>query len=200
VGLRILIVAGMASTLAAVTATALAAVPTGDSDTTRVFERTVVCKTKIGFVSVGARPIGEGRYHPGILFVTDNLSGVGTSPSFAVVVAVNSGPDLNTRGVSVDTKRCTRTSNAVPLTRKGLPSPVPFGVSAICPTGGRVLVHLRYTYVPGTHHPDLQVGGRTISALLAIRSYKTLKAVAFVKLTAGGTKLQFSYAGSCRHS
>jgi hypothetical protein len=163
----------------------------------KVFDRTVVCATRIGWISVGGGPRGTDTSHPGTLYVNGDSSS-GSLP-LAGVQAVTSRPDPPpTRGAYLDTKHCSPTTNKVPLTRKGLPAPVAFGADATCPTGGRVLVHLRYTYVPGEHHPYFDVGGRLISASLAVRAYRTLKPVAFAALTAGGRKFQFSSARSCR--
>jgi hypothetical protein len=117
----------------------------------------------------------------------------------AGVIAKNDGLELY-RGAYVDMKNCTRTITKVPLTGRGLLAPVAFDVAAVCPTSGRVLVRLRYTYVPGVHNRNFQVGGRMVSALLAVRSYRTLKQIVFARLTAGGLKLQLSYAGSCTTS
>lgn len=160
----------------------------------RVFERTVVCTTRLGWVRVGGGPLGDGPYHPAILTVAN--SNGDTSP-FAFVFALKGEAGLKQRGAFVDRKRCRPTRKSVPLTGKGLPAPVPFGADAICPAGGRILVHLRYVYVPGAHNPDFPAGGRLLSAALAVRADKTQKPFAFGKLTAGGTKLQFTNALGC---
>jgi hypothetical protein len=162
----------------------------------KVFDRTVVCATRIGWIRVGGGPRGTDASHPGGLYVNGDSS-AGSLP-LAGVQAVSSNPGPPTRGAYLDTKHCSPTANKVPLTRKGLPAPVAFGRDATCPTGGRVLVHLRYTYVPGAHHSYFTVGGRLISASLAVRAYKTLKPVAFASLTAGGNTFQFSSAPACR--
>jgi hypothetical protein len=169
--------------------------PTGP---TKVFDRTLVCKTRIGFVRVSAGA-GSSAGEGGFSLNGDSSRGIfgpGGLP-LANVVAVDPGPEAY-RGVYVEMKNCARTTNKVPLTSNGLPAPVAFDVTAICPTGGRVLVRLRYTYVPGAHHRHFQAGGRMLSAQLAVRSYKTLKPVLFVNLTGGGTKLQFFSANACR--
>jgi hypothetical protein len=162
----------------------------------KVFDRTVVCATRTGWINVGGGPRGRDTSHPGRLSVHGYWSG--DSLSLAGVQGVSSWPDPTMRGAYLDPKHCSPTTNSVPLTRKGLPAPVAFGADAICPTGARVLVHLRYAYVPGAHHPFFKVGGRLISASLAVRTYKTLKPVAFAALTAGGRKFQFSTAPACR--
>jgi hypothetical protein len=172
---------------------------------TRVFDRTVVCRTTVGYVRVAAGPGTSQPYDGGVLDANgDPSSGALRSPGqpgsgglpLAGVIAKDDGLELY-RGAYVDLKNCSRTTNNVPLTGKGLLPPVGFNVSAVCPTGGRVLVRLRYTYVPGVHNRDFQVGGRMVAGLLAVRSYGTLKPVVFGKLTAGGLKLQFSSARSC---
>jgi hypothetical protein len=174
-----------------------------------VFDRTVVCKTRIGYVRVAAGRNNGQPHSGGVLNVNgDSSRGTlappgGTAVSglpIAMVIALTAPDDLHFRGASADMKNCARTTNRVPLTGKGLPAPVAFDATAICPTGGRVLVRLRYTYVPGPHSPDFDVGGRMLSASLAIRSYRTLKPVVFAELTAGGTKLRFFSASSCTTS
>jgi hypothetical protein len=171
---------------------------------TRVFDRTVACKTRVGAVRVlaqtgAARTPGQG----GFIDVNGDPSGIGLQTGyglpFALAVADDQDPDVY-RGVRVDTKNCTRTANRVPLTSKGLPAPVAFTAKVICVTGAKALVRLRYRYVPGAHDPGLQVGGRMLSAEVAVRSYTTLKPVAFAKLGAEGTSLEFSYASGCRTS
>jgi hypothetical protein len=186
------------SIIVAVSAAVLLAGPSFGrvSSEVKVFDRTVVCGTRIGWISVGGGPRGTNMSHPGQLYVNGDSSG-GSLP-LAGVQVVSSNPDPTSRGAYLDTKHCSRTTNSVPLTRKGLPAPVAFGADATCPTGGRVLVHLRYTYVPGAHHPYFKVGGRLISASLAVRTYRTLKPVAFAALTAGGRTFQFSTAAVCR--
>lgn len=175
---------------------------------TRVFDRTVVCRTTVGYVRVSAGPGTNEPYDGGVLDVNgDPRSGALRSPGqtgsgglpLAGVIAKDDGLELY-RGAYVDMTNCARTTNKVPLTRRGLLAPTAFDVAAMCPTGGRVLVRLRYTYVPGIHNRDFQVGGRMVVAFLAVRSYMTLKPVVFAKLSAGGLKLQFSSASSCTTS
>lgn len=179
-----------------------------DASPPRVFDRTVVCKTTIGYVRVAAGPGTPAPYHGGVLDVNgDPGSGALRSPGqpgtgglpLAGVIAKDDGLERY-RGAYVNMSNCTRTTNEVPLTGKGLLAPVTFDVTAMCPTNGRVLVRLRYTYEPGVHNRNFQVGGRMLSALLAVRSYRKLKPIVFARLTAGGLKLQFSYAGSCTTS
>jgi hypothetical protein len=179
--------------------------PAHAASATRVFDRTVVCRTTVGYVRVAAGPGANQPYDGGVLDANgDPSSGALRSPGqpgsggrpLAGVIAKDDGLELY-RGAYVDMKNCTRTTNKVPLTGRGLLAPVAFDVSSVCPTGGRVLVRLRYTYVPGVHNRDFQVGGRLVAAFLAIRSYGTLKPVVFAKLSAGGLKLQFSSARSC---
>jgi hypothetical protein len=194
VGFRRFIVIG-ASALLAECVIAVAAAPSAlIAGGTRVFDRTVVCTTRLGWVRVGGGPLGDGPYHPGILSVAN--SNGDTSP-FAIVFALNGASGLAQRGAYLDSKRCSPSRTRVPLTRKGLPAPVPFGADAICPTGGRILVHLRYTYVPGAHNPKFPAGGRLVSASLAVRAYETLKPVAFGELTDGGRTLRFTNALGC---
>jgi hypothetical protein len=167
------------------------------SSEVKIFDRTVVCATRNGLVAVGGGPRGRDASHPGVLHVEGGGSNA-SSLRLAGVQAVTSSPGLPTRGAYLDTDHCTRTANRVQLTSKGLPAPVAFGADATCPVGGRVLLHLRYTYIPGEHHPYFDVGGRLVSASLAVRAYKTLKPVAFAALTAGGRKFQFATARTCR--
>jgi hypothetical protein len=71
------------------------------------------------------------------------------------------------------------------------------GVGTVrCPLG-RVLVRLRYAYVPGAHPAFTEVGGRFISAALAVRSFRTLKPLAFATLTRTGLRAQLYSAASC---
>jgi hypothetical protein len=175
---------------------------------TRVFDRTVVCKVSFGYARASAGPGTREPYDGGVLDVNgDPRSGALRSPGqpghgglpLAGVIAKDGGLELY-RGAYVNMKNCTRTTNKVPLTAKGLLAPVGFNIAAVCPTGGRVLVRLRYTYVPGVHNREFQVGGRMVSALLAVRSYKTLKPIVFARLDAGGLKLRFSSSNSCTTS
>jgi hypothetical protein len=133
-----------------------------------------------GWVSVGASP--DAGVTPGLVSVNGNPA-AGTLLPFV-------GVDTD-RGAYVDTRRCRSTNIRVPLTARGLPGPpalVNVGVS--CPTPGRVLVHVRYEYVTGAHAKGY-VGGRLVSASLAVRTYKTRKPLAFAKLTVNGTRSQF---------
>jgi hypothetical protein len=201
---RSVVFVGTAAALIAGAGIAVAALPTARQvgNDVRVFDRTLACKTRSGFVRVFAQTgaaLKPGE--SGFLDVNGDPAstalGVNKGLPIALVVAGDRGPDPN-RGARVDMTNCARTTNRVPLTGKGLPTPVAFSVRAICPTGGKALVRLRYTYVPGAHSRDFLVGGRMVSAVLAVRSYRSLKSVAFAKLGAGGTKLQFSYAPACR--
>jgi hypothetical protein len=178
------------------------------ADAIRVFDRTVVCRTTVGYVRVAAGPGTGEPYDGGVLDVNgDPRSGALHSPGqpgngglpLAGVIAKDDGLELR-RGAYVDMKNCARTTNKVPLNGKGLLAPVAFNVAAVCPTGGRVLVRLRYTYVPGVHNRDYQVGGRMVVALLAVRSYRTFAPIAFAKLSAGGLQLRFASARSCTTS
>lgn len=173
----------------------------------QVFDRTVVCTTT-GYVRVAGGPGTPAPYDGGALDANgDPRSGALRSPGqpgsgglpLAGVIAKNDGLELY-RGAYVNTKNCMPTRNRVPLTSKGLLAPVAFDVTAVCPTGGRVLVRLRYTYVSGVHNRDFQVGGRMRSAFLAVRSYRTLQPIAFARLDAGGLRMRLSYARSCTAS
>jgi hypothetical protein len=171
----------------------------------RVFDRTVVCRTTVGYVRVSAGPGTNEPYDGGVLDINgDPRSGALRSPGqpgsgglpLAGVLAKDDGLELY-RGAYVNMNNCRRTTNTVPLTGRDLLAPVAFDVAATCPTGGRVLVRLRYAYVPGVHNRDFQVGGRTVSALIAVRSYRTLRPIVFGRLTAGGLETRLAYAGAC---
>jgi hypothetical protein len=168
----------------------------------------VVCKTTVGYVRVSAGPGTNEPYDGGVLDANgDPRSGALRSPGqpgsgglpLAGVIAKDDGLERY-RGAYVNMNNCTRTTNKVPLTGKGLLAPVAFDVAAVCPTGGRVLVRLRYAYVPAVHNRDFQAGGRMVVAFLAVRTYKGLKPLVFAKLTAGGLKLRFSSAPACTTS
>jgi hypothetical protein len=151
----------------------------------RVLDRTMVCALGQGWVQVGVAP--DVRTTPGILAVTGN-SAAGTFPFVSIDTE---------RGAFVDTKRCRGTAIRVPLSAKGLPGPpAVFNTGATCQTPGRVLVHVRYEYLPGNHAKGY-VCGRMVSAALAFRVYKTRRPVTFARLTANGTKSKFFNAASC---
>jgi hypothetical protein len=175
----------LALLLAAVTA--VSALPTEHAAApAKVFDRTLVCTTGDGGPGIYGAPGPRADRTPGGVGVSRNFTG-GSLPLVAA----------GTRdGAYIDKQHCKRSANRVPLTRKGLPGP-PAGVGSVkCPVG-RVLVRLRYTYVPGSHPPQSEVGGRLISAAIAVRSYRTLKPLAFADLTAHGGKLQLFSAASC---
>jgi hypothetical protein len=153
----------------------------------KVFDRTLVCSTGDGGPSVSGRPAFRSSRHSATLGLTRRYTG-GTWP----LVYVDSS------GAYVDAQHCARTTNRVRLTRKGLPNtPLVFG-SVKCPLG-RVLVRLRYSYNAGALPVPrgYSAKGGLISAFLAIRSYKTLKPLAFARLTDKGRKLQLYSATSC---
>lgn len=157
----------------------------GAGETPRVLDRTLVCAMGQGWVNVGASP--DAGVTPGVVVVTGNSTGA-TFPFVSVDTE---------RGAYIDRKHCRSTSIRVPLTPKGLPGPPAVtNTDAACPTPGRVLVHIRYEYLPGRHAKGY-VGGRLRSASLAVRLYKTKRPLAFAKLTANGTKSQFFSAASC---
>lgn len=154
----------------------------------KVFDRTLVCVTGDGGPLVSGGPARSGDPDPGYLLLEQRFTG-GTSEIFWA---------KSKWGVFIDKKHCTRSTNRVPLTRKGLPDP-PLRIGAVeCPVG-RVLVRIRYTYVPGPHPALTEVGGRFISAELAVRSYRTLTPLAFAKLTANGRKMLLYSAASCTY-
>jgi hypothetical protein len=98
--------------------------------------------------------------------------------------------------VVVDEVHCRRSTNPVPLARKGLPGP-PLAIGQVdCPTG-RVLARIRYRYVPGPRPPGTDIGGRLLSVALAVRSYRTGKPLAFANLTDSGRRFQLFSAAAC---
>jgi predicted aconitase with swiveling domain len=154
-------------------------------ETPRVLDRTLVCAMGQGSVNVGASP--DAGVTPGVVTVTGNSTG-GTFPFVSI--------DTD-RGAYIDARHCRSTSIRVPLTPKGLPGPPAVtNTDAACPTPGRVLVRIRYEYLPGPHAKGY-VGGRLRSASLAVRLYKTKRPLAFAKLTLNGTRSQFFSAASC---
>jgi hypothetical protein len=156
-----------------------------------VFDRTFVCTTGEGGPEISGNPVVDQGRIPGGVGVDRTFTGGHST----LVVAGTYYPGLRS-GVVVDKDHCKRSANRVPLTRKGLPGP-PAGRGVVrCPLG-RVLVRLRYTYLPGPRPAQAEVGGRLISAVLAVRSYRTLKPLAFANLTANGEKLQLYTAASC---
>jgi hypothetical protein len=160
--------------------------PATEGATPKVFSRTLVCSTGDGGPNVGGSPKIEGNPISGALFLERRYTGGSSTLAYAGTV-----------GALVDKRYCALTVNRVPLTRKGLPADaIKFG-SVTCPLG-RVLVRLRYTYVAGARPREgVDVNGRLVSAFLAVRSYKTLKPLAFVRLTDSGRKFELYSAASC---
>jgi hypothetical protein len=151
-----------------------------------VFDRTLVCATGVAGPKIHGAPRGSFGGARGGVAVARTLTG-------SAPLLIEVGPRS---GVFIDKQYCSRSTNRVPLTRKGLPGPPRAFGSVRCPFG-RVLVRLRYTYLPGPHPPSSEVGGRLISAAIAVRTYRTLKPLAFVSLTTDATNLQFYSAASC---
>jgi hypothetical protein len=136
------------------------AVAAGQGNATKVFDRTWVCSTGDGGPTVGGSPVVSGNPASGQVYLVRKYTG----GSWPLVTAARR------TGVFIDSAHCTRTTNRVSLTTKGLPAePVLVG-GMKCPAG-RVLARLRST----------SDNGRLVSAFLAVRSYKTLKPVAFAR-------------------
>jgi hypothetical protein len=164
------------------------------STAARAFDRTVVCADDDGVVTVGSSPLTT--HHQGAVVADDAGSMSAGGPTDPATLPFL-GADTE-RGAFLNLKRCVATKIRVRLTRKGLPvPPVLFGTVARCPVSGRVLLRLRYTYVPGPHARGYAVGGRLVSAFLAARTYRTRKPLAFARLTANGNKSQLYSAASC---
>jgi hypothetical protein len=150
----------------------------------KVFDRTFVCTTGDGGPKFSGKPDTPGDPDSGFMLRERTFTG-GTSEIL----------DVGSRYVVIDKAYCKRSANRVALTRRGLPGP-PMAIGGVKCPAGRVLIRVRYTYVPGPH-PDLaEVGGQLISASLAARSYRTLKPLAYATLTAKGRKLQLYSAAS----
>jgi hypothetical protein len=148
-----------------------------------------------GVVTVGASPTttnsagGVSADDSGSVVAPDTRPGLAKLP-FAAVIA--------DRGGYVNSKRCTRTQIHLQLTRKGLPGPaIRFGTTARCPVGGRIILRLRFTYVPGPAPAHYVTGGRVRSAFLVVRTFRTQKPLAFARLTANGQTSQLYSAASC---
>jgi hypothetical protein len=154
----------------------------------KVFDRTLVCVTGDGGPLISGAPTVSGKPNPGYLLLEQRFTG-GTAEIFWAD---------SKWGVHIDGKQCTRSTNKVPLTRKGLPGP-PLRIGAAeCPFG-RVLLRIRYTYVPGPHPTNTEIGGRFISAEMAVRSYRTLKPLAYGTLTKNGRTMLLYSSPSCTY-
>jgi hypothetical protein len=171
----------------AVGAVALIAAAAGEAATPpKVFDRTLVCTSGDGGPRISGQPTRLSDRTGGGVLLERTFTG-GTEEIFWI----------DSRwGVHIDRQQCKRSANKVPLTRKGLPGP-PMQIGAVkCPVG-KVLLRVRYTYVPAAHPTNTEVGGRMISTEVAIRSYGTLKPLAYAKLTANGKTLRLYSAYSC---
>jgi hypothetical protein len=170
-----------------VAAVALLAATGGQAATKpKVFDRTLVCASGDGGPRISGQPTRESDRTGGGVLLERTFTG-GTKEIFWI----------DSRwGVHIDRRQCKRSANTVPLTRKGLPGP-PMQIGAVkCPVG-KVLLRVRYTYVAGAHPTNTEVGGRMVSTEVAVRSYGTLKPLAYAKLTAGGKTFRLYSAYSC---
>jgi hypothetical protein len=186
---------GLAAALAAILAADGAAEPAA----TRVFDRTVVCTTKVvagaRVVTVWISPTSTGATP------REGNLGVTPGPPSAVYTGVHVGMFASAetyRGAFYDRKRCAATRAKAPLTRRGLPGP-PLGypADAICPAPKRVLVHLHYVYVAGRHAPGFAVGGKLVAASLGVRAAGSGKPIAFGTLENGARRARLFSAAAC---
>lgn len=170
-----------------VVALVLAVVPTTPAaQPVKIFDRTLVCTTGDGGPLISA--ITQTRIFPPSIGIDRTFTG-----GHSTLVVVTAGPKSV---LAVDEQFCKPSTNRVPLTHKGLPSPPSAFGFVKCPVG-RVLIRLRYTYVPGPHRRDADLGGRLISAVLAVRSYRTLKPLALATLSAKGPPVRLYNANVC---
>lgn len=153
----------------------------------KVFDRTVVCSSGDGGPRIFGQPFRENDQSAAGSIVLERTFTGGSEEIFWVDARW---------GVHIDPKQCKRSTNRVPLTRKGLPDP-PMAVGGVrCPVG-KFLLRVRYTYVPGEHPTNTIVGGRLLSVEVALRTYTRLKPLAYAKLTAGGKQFRLYGAVSC---
>jgi hypothetical protein len=173
---------------------AASALGAGGAAQPKVFDRTLICFAGDGGPQISGAPVLD-RSHPGGVGLTGTRTG---GDNWFLVSAGTHYPTLLS-AVAVDDEHCRRTANRVPLSREGLPGP-PLGIGAVRCPAGRVLARIRYTYVPGPRPPSTEIGGRLLSAALAVRSYRTLRPLAFVSLTDSGRKLRLYSSAACRIS
>src|SRR5919199_4276270 len=200
---RAVVIVGVAMATAVIP-TEVAAAPGAAS---AVFDRTLVCATN---EVAGARLV--------TVWIAPTLP---EQPPRAGEIGVNAGPRSGVNanvirpgtlaaafaesgafgGALYDRKQCRPTRTRVPLTAKGLPGPaIRYTVNVICPAPKRVLVHLRYTYVPARPLKPLMVGGRLLTASLAVRNAATGKPIAFGALDRAGYRARLYSAAACETS
>jgi hypothetical protein len=188
------LVGGAALALATGIAAATAA-PERLAVTPKVLDKTFVCDNADGVVTVGSAP--KTTNHRGGVAADDAVSMSAPGPTSDLANFPFAAADTD-QGAFVNAKRCKPTAIRIALTRKGLPGPpVLFGAAARCPVAGRFLLRLRYTYLPGPSPAAYAIGGRLISAFLAVRTYRSRKPLAFARLTANGNVSQLYSASSC---
>jgi hypothetical protein len=189
------VVVGASLALVAAIEAADAAHPEREAMTTKVLDKTIVCANDDGVVTVGSAQ--KTTNHRGGVAADDAVSMSAPGATADLTNFPFAAADTD-QGAFVNTKRCKPTTIRVALTRKGLPGPpVVFGSAARCAVGTRLVLRLRYTHVPGPAPARYAVGGRLISAFLAVRTYRTSKPLAFARLTANGNTSQLYSASSC---
>jgi len=141
------------------------------------------------------------------------------SPGFAGVSAETWGPDSelvsirargwqrfrtthSAPGVYASTRRCASSPRSVALSARGLPGPpVRWEERTTCLTGGRVLMRVRAVLrsnAPWRQADDSYIGARSsvVEAALAVRSERTGKPIAYVKLGRSGKTTSW-YSSDC---
>lgn len=152
----------------------------------KTFDRTLVCTTGDGGPKIAA--VTATRTFPPGINVERTFTG-----GHSTLVVVTAGP----RSVlAIDEQFCKRSTNRVPLTPEGLPKPPRAFGFVKCPVG-RILIRVRYTYVPGLRQRGADLGGRLVSAAVAVRSYRALKPLALATLSAKKPLVRLYNANVC---
>jgi hypothetical protein len=178
----------------------------GHGATSRVVDRTLVCRLVAPLPGVRdldvvvALPFdGQGFSAPAFIGVSSGpvSSGPFTDRANRVFVRARNhelgsvGRTLPA-GVYANTRSCAPTRAAVPLSPRGLPGPpVRFEQEPECTVRGRVLVRVRaFLQVPARWVTRTDYAGaqkNVVEAALAVRSERTRRPIAFIQLGRSGT-------------
>jgi hypothetical protein len=205
----------MAALLAAEATSALPTAEVGVSAPSRIVDRTFRCTPLPlagGFrdLDVATAPRGGSLPRGTVRAVSSGYIGIGSGPDDFVADLVAVRARLQERalqrplapGVHARVRRCAGVRASVPLSPRGLPGPpVGYTTDGQCAVRGRVLVRVRATLQsPAFWRPvdRLFVGVRrnVIEAMVAVRSERTRRPIAFMVLGRSGTTRLWT-SGAC---
>ena len=185
-------------------------------------DRTLLCTAQretpldVREISVSAQPRTASR--EGSRWNSSAGAGVGTGNRPSVtLVSVSTGIGAGEAfahhaGIWINTRRCRRIRDRIPLAPRGLPSPpVPFAGAHECRgVGRRILVRVRARFTSPTRWvpnafrlPDypaergMKTNGRISEAAVAVRTERTRRPLSFVTLDGAKGTMRFFVAGAC---